>query len=336
MSSIISHPSVILIIGRRRFGKSALGYHILEKFHKQHPELKIFVVSLPKEKHHLLPDWITPVDIVEDLPDNCVALVDEGAMKYHAHKWNKKETEVMDTMISISGQRHQTFIFITHTMRKFAVTLLLDINILLCKKPSLLHSKLERSEFRKLVEEVDREFNKLPKDDVKKSVYVLSDDFKGFIRNPLPSFWSEDLSEAYAGVDINGKKEEKKEEEIVLPARIEEGLKLWFKKEDKTKVLHILSKNSTIDGELHPLGVQCSADKCFYSFDLKRNNGKYVLSDKWDLEKSLAEFEEKDISVVVDVETAFPLSIEDVVFKQMKKEEKKKDKLKDYAEKIKL
>lgn len=205
-SIISSHPIVALIIGMRRFGKSALGFFMLEKFHKNQPSLKIFVVSLPKEKHRLLPSWIQTVENVEELPENCVALIDEGALKYHAHKWQKKETEVMDRMISFSGQRRQTFIFITHTMRKFAVTLLMDINVLLCKKPSLLHSKLERSEFRKLIEVVDREFNKLPEGKVKKATYVISDDYQGFIYNPLPSFWSERLSEAYA-VNRNNQEE---------------------------------------------------------------------------------------------------------------------------------
>ncbi|GAI03987.1 unnamed protein product, partial [marine sediment metagenome] len=152
MKEIIQHPSTILIIGRRRYGKSALGFNILEEFHNDQPELKIFVVSLPKEKHHLLPDWIIPVDTVEELPDNSIALLDESSLSYHAYLWGQKETVVMDKIISVSGQKGQTFIFITHTMRKFAITLLLDIDILLCKKPSLLHGKLERGEVRKIIE----------------------------------------------------------------------------------------------------------------------------------------------------------------------------------------
>ena len=87
MTKILTHPSVILIIGRRRSGKSVLGYHICEKFHKEQPKLKVFSVCLPKEKRHLLPDWIIPIDNIEELPDNCVAIIDEGAMKYHSHKW---------------------------------------------------------------------------------------------------------------------------------------------------------------------------------------------------------------------------------------------------------
>ena len=337
MSDIIQHPSINLVIGRRRFGKSALGHYILQKFHIEKPELQLFVVSLPKEKHYLLPDWIKPVDIVENLPDNCVALIDEGAMKYHAHKWNKKETEVMDRLISISGQRRQTFIFITHTMRKFAVTLLLDINCLFVKKPSLLQMKLERSEFRKLIEEIDREFNKIPKTDVKSSVYVVSDDFKGMIRNPLPEHWSQELSEAYAGIQIKEKEDKEETNGEYKPTRIDNGLKIWFKEEDKHFVLEVLSKNSTIDGTLSTMGIICTNNKCHYDFDLRLGkDGKYhITNNKFDIDKSIKELKEKKISFVVDIESAFPLTKNMVCFKP-EKTKKEKNNLIEYAKKVKL
>ena len=311
--------------------------HVLEKFHIDKPELKIFIVYFPKEKQHLLPTWITPIDDAEDLPDNCIALFDESALAFHAHKWHKKETEIMDMMISISGQKHQTFIFVTHTMRKFAVTLLLDINVLLVKKPSLLHSKLERNEFRKLIEKIDREFDKLPKEDVKRSTYVVSEDFEGFITNNLPSFWNDELSEAYAGVSI--KKKEEQVEEIALPYKIESGLKVWFKESDIERVLHILSKNSTIDGVLSELGVQCAGGNCYYSFDLKkgRDDKYYLINDRFDIEKSMKELADEKISFVVDVESAYPLTKEDVMFKiEEKKALETKNNLEEYGKKVKL
>ena len=33
-----------------------------EKFHREQPELKIFIVCLPKEKQHLLTDWVKELD----------------------------------------------------------------------------------------------------------------------------------------------------------------------------------------------------------------------------------------------------------------------------------
>lgn len=372
--NIIQHPSIILIIGRRRYGKSALGFNILEKFHNER-KLPTYVVNLPKEKHHLLPDWIIPESDVEKLPDNCIALIDESALSYYAHHWMKKETVVMDRMISISGQKNQTFIFITHTMRKFAITLLLDIDILLCKKPSLLHSKLERSEVRKLVDKVAKEFNKLPPDEVKKNTYVISDDFEGFIRNKLPSFWSEELSKSYAGIpleNINKKQRNtnnvENQEELITeepPEAIQGGVKIWCKVEDKRKVLDIISKNSTIDGMLADESMRETAGKTHVDFDLtqiikgtKRKpipTGRFRLSSKrFDLEKSIKELETKKIPHVVDMETGkpmfagevldffYPVSDVDLTI-EVEEEEIKveeiegvKDELEEFAEKIKL
>jgi len=335
MANIIKHPSVILIIGGRGKGKSALGHQTAERFHDER-KIPVYMLILPRLREKLktlLPEWVNLIEDVQDAPENCLILCDEAALKFHAHKWQKKETEIMENIISISRQRKQTIIFITHITRKFSITLL-DIDLLICKQPGLFHTMIERGGFKKLVEKAEEEFRKLPKEEVKKCNYVFSEDFKGFIRTGLCSYWSEELSEAFAGIDINGdEKTEITENQEVKPVRIESGLKIWFYPKDKQKVLQILSKNSTIDGELSPLGVQCSADKCFYSFDLKLFDGKYILSSKrFDLEKSIEDLEG---TILVDVETAYPLNMDDVILKVVKPEkEKKKDELEEYAKNL--
>jgi len=336
--NLIHHPSVVLITGKRRSGKSCLGYFLLEQFHKER-NIPTYVLSLPKEKHHLLPDFITPVDTVDELPENCIALIDESSLSYHASKWGAKETVVMDRMISVSGQKKQTFVFISHTMRKFAVTLLLEIDLLLCKEPSLFHSKLERSEVRKLTEEVAREFKKLPKGETRKNVYVISEDFVGFIRNPMPSFFTPELSTAYAGIDINQKDEKIEQEAKHYPLRLQ--LKIWFKPDDKDKILDVV----LCEGErLSEMGVICTADKCHIDFDLKHvGNGKYTpISKRFDLEKNLKELHDKKISFYLDTETSmvdgefYPISEEQIVFKVEKTIKKKDEKLAKFADKMEL
>jgi len=333
--NLINHPSIILIIGQRRSGKSVLGYGICEKFHEER-EIPIYVVSLPKEKHHLLPDWLIPIDDIEELPENCLAIIDEGSLKYHAYKWNKKETEVMDRIISVSGQKKQTIIFILHHTTKFAVNLLREINLLLIKKPALLQSRLERSSLRKIIEEAEKEFKKLPRDEIKKNTYVISEDFTGFIRNKLPKFWSEDLSEAWSGIALN---EEEKEEtpEKMKPFKIENGLKLWFLPKDQEQILHILSENSTVDGELSSLGVICTGKKCHYDFDLKLIGDKYRIMGKVDIADSIECLENSKINYFIDVESAYELKLEDVDLKPyVRQKQVKKDELEEFADKVEL
>ena len=287
----------------------------------------LILPQLREKFKKLLPDWYNLIEDIEEAPENCLILVDEAALRFHAHKWQKKETEIMENIISISRHRKQTIIFITHITRKFSITLL-DIDLLICKQPGLFHTMIERGGFKKLVEKAEAEFRKLPKEEVKKCNYVFSEDFKGFIRTGLCSYWSEELSEAFAGIPLGEKKIEEETEDVVeRPIFIYEGLKIWFKPEDKKKVLHIISKNSTIDGELDEYGVLCSADKCYYPFDLKMVSGKYMLSNKLiNLEDGIKELEGKKISIRVDIETEFPLNTEDVILTQKAEEEKEKKK----------
>ena len=52
---VIVHPSVVLILGKRGSGKSALAYRLLE-LHRY--KLIPYVVGVPAGARRLLPDWI--------------------------------------------------------------------------------------------------------------------------------------------------------------------------------------------------------------------------------------------------------------------------------------
>jgi len=167
---------------------------------------------------------------------------------------------------------------------------------------------------------------------------VISDEFQGFLRNPLPSYWSEDLSEAYAGININ----EEKETEAELkhyPARLQ--LKIWFKPEDKGNMLNVI----LCDGErLDEMCVICTADKCHLNFDLKHaGEGKYTpVSKRFNLEENLKELHDKNISFYLDTETSmvdgkfYPISDEQLVFEMGKPKKEKDDRLAKFADKIEL
>ena len=52
---LIHHPSVIVILGGRGKGKSALGYRLLEYLRWT---ASPYVVGLPENARKLLPDWV--------------------------------------------------------------------------------------------------------------------------------------------------------------------------------------------------------------------------------------------------------------------------------------
>jgi len=334
---LIKHPSVVLITGARNNGKSALAHFIVEDFHKRNiPTYMLVFPQIEKKIRKLVPNWLHLVTDMKDAPENCIILCDESALRYHAVDWNKKETHIMENIISISRHRKQTVIFIAHMTRKFSVTLL-DIDVLLCKKPGIFHSMIERQEFKKLIETVKKVFETIPEEDIKKYCYVYSDEFKGLKTNKIPEYWTENLSEAYAGVAVDGESVESEEE--VLPARIESGLKIWFSQENSKEVLGILSKHSTIDGELSEMGIQCAGGKCYYSFDLGLINGIYCPSSKkFDLHESFKELKKKGIKFLVDIESEYKLTEDMVSIKriEVEKEKKENDHLEEFARNLEL
>ncbi len=72
---MIEHPAVVLILGKRGSGKSALAYPLLELFRYR---VTPYVVGVPLRARKLLPDWIGIAPSLEDVPPNSMALVDEA------------------------------------------------------------------------------------------------------------------------------------------------------------------------------------------------------------------------------------------------------------------
>ena len=202
-TSIIQHPMTILIIGMRGSGKTALGMVFAENFHFHNHDIPVYVMNYPEDKRHLLPEWVRYSENIEDVPQNAFIIMDEAAYKHHSLMWRKDETLLMQSIIGRSRQRKQTIIFITHTARKFAITLILELDMLCVKEPSLFHSRFERAEIRTLLKDVYDEYQKMPLDERKKYTYVFSKNYIGWIQTGLSSFWSDDLSEAWKDVMID-------------------------------------------------------------------------------------------------------------------------------------
>ena len=88
---VIAPPAVILILGKRGSGKSALAYRLLELFRYR---LTPYVVGAPDQARKLLPDWIGTVPTLDGLPPDCIALVDEAYIHFHARRSMAQESSI--------------------------------------------------------------------------------------------------------------------------------------------------------------------------------------------------------------------------------------------------
>ena len=182
----ISPPCCALVLGKRRSGKSALCNWLLYLLSKKY-NLEAFIVGMPKEKRSLLPDFITPLDSLDNLPENSIIFIDEASLKFYAKAYNTSEAKIMDHIVSLSGQRNQIILFATHTSRKFQASLLLDMDVLIFKEPSILHTRLERHEIKDLTHSAYKKFLGTPEKARKRYSYVFTADNEYYLENPLPS-----------------------------------------------------------------------------------------------------------------------------------------------------
>ena len=107
-----------------------------------------------------------------------------------------KPNKVLSDLILIARHKNLSIIFISQNSSNLEINILRQADCLLLKPSSLLQKDFERKKIQKVYEEVKDEFEKLKK--YKGLTYIYSEDYRGFVNNDLPSFWSQKISKSFA------------------------------------------------------------------------------------------------------------------------------------------
>ena len=215
-STILDEPFVVLILGERGGGKTALGHLLLELFSDQGRRKPAYVIGFPMHKRHLLPDWITPLDEFY-FPDNSVVLLHEAHFYLHARRSMESGHLEIDKLITIS--RHKNVDIIVETQQSFRLdrNIVAEVDAIIFRVPELMQEKFERPEVRwitQMAKEAFRPFVKeytVKKDgkaiaryrevspEAKKHAFIYSKKYVGMYPHkiPLPSYWNDEISRAY-------------------------------------------------------------------------------------------------------------------------------------------
>ncbi len=195
----VIHPSVAIVLGKRGSGKSALGYRLLELFRYQ---LTPHVIGIPAQAQKLLPDWIGVAQHLDEIPQDSIALIDEAYLNYHSRESLKTQSKEMSRIVNLSRQRNQTLIFVTQEARQIDKNIASQANVVIFKEPAILQSKFERPELNDIVARAKLAFSDLS-GDKREWAYVYSPDvdFIELMESALPTFWSTELSHAFATND---------------------------------------------------------------------------------------------------------------------------------------
>jgi len=213
---IFEDPGVVLILGARGSGKTALAHKLAEIYH-ENTDRKVYVFGFPQDKAHLLPEWMNLLNDI-DLPQHSVVLVHEAHMSFHARRSMQDTNVLMDTLITISRHRDCTIIFETQQSFRLDKNIVAEADAIIIRYPSLLQERFERPFIKEFFTVASRFFNKYvkvmhvddgiykkpDKDKILRVAYVFSKNYMGPLRDiTLPKHWSEELSRVYGYVPEN-------------------------------------------------------------------------------------------------------------------------------------
>jgi hypothetical protein len=152
---LIHHPSVIVVLGGRGKGKSALGYRLLEYLRWT---ASPYVVGLPENARKLLPDWVGMAAGLEDVPPKAIVLVDESYMPYHARSSMGADAKAMSQLVNLSRQREQTLIFVSQEARQVDRNIASSANVVIFKDLGILQLEFDRRELNKIAVQAKQAF----------------------------------------------------------------------------------------------------------------------------------------------------------------------------------
>lgn len=231
---ILPEPFVVLILGMRGGGKTALGHYLLELFSDQGKRKPAYIIGFPMHKRHLLPAWITPLDELY-FPDNSVVLLHEAHFYLHARRSMADQNIEIDKLITVS--RHKNTDIIVETQQSFRLdrNVVAEVDALIFRVPELMQERFERPEVRWITEMAKEEFKpyieeytvtkggkvvgryRRVKPEALKKAFIYGKNYVGMYPHDisLPSYWSDEISRAYGELKEDRIEEMAKDDPLV-------------------------------------------------------------------------------------------------------------------------
>jgi Cdc6-like AAA superfamily ATPase len=186
-----SESSVGLILGARGSGKTAFGIKLLENIYSK-TKKRCYALGFKKEE---MPGWINVVENVGEIENDSIVLVDEGGVLFSSRRAMSSANKLLSELILVARHKNVSIIFISQNSSNLEVNVIRQADYIVLKQSSLLQKDFERKKIKDIYNEIEDDFRKFIKE--KGSTYIYSDEFRGFVTNPLPSFWSTKISKSF-------------------------------------------------------------------------------------------------------------------------------------------
>jgi hypothetical protein len=191
-----------IILGARGSGKSAFGLKLLENLHAKSGR-KIFALGFKTSE---LPHWIHSIDDIDLIENNSYVLIDEGGILFNARQGFSDANQLLSKLLLIARHKDLSIMFISQNSSNLEINAIRQADYLVLKPSSLLQLDFERKKIKEIYVEAADDFAKFKR--TRGLTYVYSDTFKGFVSNPLPTFWTTRISKSFSGKDKDKEKEE--------------------------------------------------------------------------------------------------------------------------------
>jgi len=188
----------IVIIGKKRSGKTLLGWLLSLKFGKYGRKLYVFKFPKP-ELLKKLPFEVTNVTQISQISNlrDAVLLIDEAHRVFPVGE--KRVNGQFRDILSVSGQNNLCIILVCHNSYFINRSLFSFIDIKCIKETNEGHWELERTYMKKLYQDI------LIKG--KNKFYIDSDEIKGIQTYDCPKWYTKEMSECYS-ITKSGKVED--------------------------------------------------------------------------------------------------------------------------------
>ncbi|MDP2924804.1 MAG: zonular occludens toxin domain-containing protein [Nanoarchaeota archaeon] len=186
-----SDSKIGIIIGARGSGKTAFGVKILEEIYSK-TKRKCYAMGFNKDE---MPLWINVIENISELTNNSFVLIDEGGILFSSRNAMTNINKLLTELMLVARHKNISILFISQNSSNLDVNILRQADYLVLKQSSLLQKDFERKIVQKTYDDVEEDFNKYKR---KKGItYIHSNEFKGFVINPLPSFWNNNISKSF-------------------------------------------------------------------------------------------------------------------------------------------
>ena len=196
---------VLVVTGHRGEGKSALAWWLAEALRGK-AKKKIAALGIPKAAQTSLPKRIVHVETVEQISDMKphIVVVDEAAIVANSRTAMKAANQLWLQLIAVCRHKGHLLSFINQHNRQLDVQILMDADFVLMKRPTLLHLKFCRPEFKVELQQAYDLFNDMRPSATKRKVFVV-DYHTGsakMLPAQMPKWWNDRVSKAYSAVSL--------------------------------------------------------------------------------------------------------------------------------------